>query len=215
MSNVKSSKSDRWYTPEWIIKLAKDVMGQIDIDPCSDESANSRVGARHFLTDYHQNWGQSFRPLSAFVNPPGGKTENRSNQGLVWAHGIEQIEAGNLKEMFFLAFSVEGLQVTQRYDKPMGAYPTLHPPKRLPFIDGATGEPVKGNLGASALIYVPGTVDNSDRFLALGSKFGSLQVPASWYQQVLTERNRYKELFELEVEAQAILAKSSCSLMVA
>lgn len=191
-------------------------MGSIDLDPCSEFEANLRLGADAWLEDYKQPWyiPDSFDlpihlvtniPSNIFVNPPGGKTGNKSNPALVWEHAMTQLEAGNIKQMFFLAFSVEALQVTQGCTRAIADFPVLYPPKRLAFIDGDTGKPVSGNTHASALVYVPGTVDNTDRFIDLADgKLGKVQVPAKWYQR-----------YALELEAQTILAKSSCSLMVA
>lgn len=39
-----------WYTPKRYMKLVHDVLGEIDFDPCSNETANKTVQAKRYLT---------------------------------------------------------------------------------------------------------------------------------------------------------------------
>lgn len=65
-----------WYTPGWIIKRARAVMGSIDLDPASNEIANHIVKADRYITQWEDAlnpntvWGTTDNPVTVFLNPP-------------------------------------------------------------------------------------------------------------------------------------------------
>lgn len=83
----KAHKSGTWYTPEPLRELARDVLGHIDLDPCTHPS--NPIGARRFFSirdsarKYH--WPSEVRravgpergTASLWMNPPFGR-------GIVW-----------------------------------------------------------------------------------------------------------------------------------
>lgn len=62
----QTSGNTEWYTPSYIIDAARGVMGGIDLDPASSESANRFVGARVFFAKpgHYQD-----APFPGFVSP--------------------------------------------------------------------------------------------------------------------------------------------------
>ncbi|QEP43830.1 hypothetical protein D5085_12265 [Ectothiorhodospiraceae bacterium BW-2] len=67
--------SDAWFTPSLYTDMAREVMGEIDLDPFSSATANAHVRAKRFFdpTDdaFNQEW---FRvPGRVFMNPPYGR----------------------------------------------------------------------------------------------------------------------------------------------
>ena len=50
MQLLTSQASQEWYTPEWLIVLARAVLGDIDLDPASNAVAQQWVGARRYYT---------------------------------------------------------------------------------------------------------------------------------------------------------------------
>ena len=67
---IHNSGNNERYTPEYIIKLAKEVMGEIDIDPASCEIANTELvkATRYFdkeTNGLHQEWNGRI-----WLNPP-------------------------------------------------------------------------------------------------------------------------------------------------
>lgn len=64
--------SSSWFTPSLYTELAKEVMGEIDLDPFSSEEANKHVKAKRFFTikddAFKQEWFQDQGRV--FMNPP-------------------------------------------------------------------------------------------------------------------------------------------------
>jgi len=67
MNVQHSSKTDRWFTPPYIIEMVKEVLGEIDLDPASEEKANEVVGAREFYTQNALN--ETWVANKVFLNP--------------------------------------------------------------------------------------------------------------------------------------------------
>lgn len=63
------SGNQEWYTPApWIARVLS-VLGEIDLDPASSESANRVVGASEFYTEQDDGLSQAWRGR-VFCNPP-------------------------------------------------------------------------------------------------------------------------------------------------
>ncbi len=69
MQVLTSQLTTEWYTPAWIIALARETMGGIDLDPASSDKAQETVKAAHYYTQaidgYSKPWGGR-----VFLNPP-------------------------------------------------------------------------------------------------------------------------------------------------
>lgn len=65
-------ESDAWFTPSLYVELAKEVMGEIDLDPFSSGAANQRIKAkRYFSLDrdaFQHEWFEEQGRV--FMNPP-------------------------------------------------------------------------------------------------------------------------------------------------
>jgi hypothetical protein len=73
---VTSSKTNEWYTPAWVMEIARAGLGVRDIrlDPASCELANKTVQADQFFTKEDDGLAQDWDAYSVFMNPPyGGK----------------------------------------------------------------------------------------------------------------------------------------------
>lgn len=82
-SQVRSAsdvENDDWYTPRWVIALASEALGGIDLDPFSSEKANETVMAARYFTALDdartKSWRTGRKRNSAayknrvFMNPP-------------------------------------------------------------------------------------------------------------------------------------------------
>lgn len=71
LGNMMTSDSIDWCTPPHIIKRVRDLLGGIDLDPCTTVEANATVKAAEFYTldddGLKQDWGGR-----VFLNPPYG-----------------------------------------------------------------------------------------------------------------------------------------------
>lgn len=61
--------SDNWFTPKWLIEIAREVMGGIDLDPASCPKANAIVKAHTFYTKKEDGLSKIWRGR-VWCNPP-------------------------------------------------------------------------------------------------------------------------------------------------
>ena len=99
-----SSESNEWYTPPEWIELAREVMGGIDIDPASCETAQKNVQAKYFYTQEEDGFNKDWHGR-LWLNPPYGprsKANNIYGAGAWMEKAIAQFDAGNVIEGFLL-----------------------------------------------------------------------------------------------------------------
>lgn len=99
VSDDEDYDGDEWFTPAEYIEAARDVMGEIDLDPASCEAAQEIVGALKFYTKEDD----SLRPDiewhgRIWLNPPYSTTPIKR----FVAKLIAQYEAGNVTEAIIL-----------------------------------------------------------------------------------------------------------------
>jgi hypothetical protein len=70
MSNpLHSNATAEWYTPDYIIDAVRATLGEITLDPCSNEEANKVVGATFHYTADDDGLSKTWVG-KVFVNPP-------------------------------------------------------------------------------------------------------------------------------------------------
>lgn len=170
-----SSRHDFWETPNHILDLVREALGGINLDPASSERANRRVKADIFYTKLEDALIKPWAPgMSVYLNPPGGKTGNKSNTRLFWARMMQYREGGGLAHGVFAMFSVEGLQTTQG-DHPCAMdFPICVPKKRVHWV--LPGEDKSAPSHSNAFVYVPGYLDFSERFVDVFSTLGKCKL---------------------------------------
>lgn len=163
---MHSCRNDDWLTPEYIIEKVRRVLGEIDLDPASSKFANERIRARNIFTKEQNGliqpwWG------NVFINPPGGKVDGKSLTALFWKKLVLEIqqEESAVQHAIFLAFSAEALQNTQGKGVPsIGSYTFCIPAKRIRF--DFPGPAIKtAPSHSNVIVYVPGKIDHTDKFL--------------------------------------------------
>lgn len=69
MSVLTSQGTTEWYTPAWIIDLARRLMGGIDLDPATSEQAQQTVQATRYYTESDDGYSKPWAGR-VWLNPP-------------------------------------------------------------------------------------------------------------------------------------------------
>ena len=157
MALLTSHASEEWYTPAWVLELAREVLGAIDLDPASCETANRTVRAHFFFTERDDGlerewWGRVWN------NPPYGKFPNGDSKQGAWSRkAATEYEAGRVQEALLLVNTSNGYDWYQWLSR---RYPVCLMEERLRFVrpDGAPGDRAKKGqsvfyLGRRPLVF--------------------------------------------------------------
>ncbi len=174
MNVQHSSMYNAWYTPVDILRRVRLVLGEIDLDPASDEFGNSRVKAKDYFSESEDALVQPWPGgLSYFVNPPGGKHLNKSMAALFWR---KLMAVENLTHAVFIAFSLEQMQTTQDgLGKSILDFPFCVPAKRVRF-DTASGRPGEAPSHSNVIVYIPGKLNYKEKFYDIFSDLGKVRL---------------------------------------
>jgi hypothetical protein len=88
---MRSSASPKWYTPARILDPARALLGMIDLDPCSNETAQEAVQAQRYYTEIDDGLAQAWQAGTLWMNPPYGTTIGRWVQKLVTEYAAGSI----------------------------------------------------------------------------------------------------------------------------
>lgn len=74
-TNKDIRDSDSWFTPSHYVEMAREVMGEIDLDPFSSKAANRHIRAKRYFdvksNAFEKQWFQDQGRV--FMNPPYGR----------------------------------------------------------------------------------------------------------------------------------------------
>lgn len=159
-----------WRSPEWLIEASREVLGGIDIDPCSDAEAQKTVKAHLYFTKDQSidltDLGLCLLGKSWYINPPGNlvrrfwKDLNTARWRNCFRHAI------------WVGFNIGQLRSLQ--DPSPLVYPICVPRKRIAFIDPedkARRSPMYDNF----IAYLPGSINKTERFLGVFEEFGEVK----------------------------------------
>lgn len=166
------SLSNEWYTPKEVVNSARYVMGSIDLDPATCEYAQQEVKAYKYFTITDNGLEQEWKADRVFLNPPGGRINNRSSACMWFNKLMDEYDAGNVKEAVFVGFNLEQMTKDVRFfDFPMcmssyiATSPVVTKSGRLRFVKGDTGELGKAPTYPTFISYLPPcNVSEEDRF---------------------------------------------------
>lgn len=159
-SVVSSSKSDDWYTPPSEVELVRQVLGTIDLDPASCETANRIVQARHYYTIVDNGLAQKWFGR-VFCNPPYG------GQAQMFCHRAHHDYYKGLVDEVILLVSANAAGA--QWFAPMWEHLVCFRQGRTKFVDanGTPGAPTFNN----AYVYMG---RNQDRFVEVFSQVGAV-----------------------------------------
>ncbi|MEH1787534.1 MAG: hypothetical protein V7L23_18655 [Nostoc sp.] len=174
--------SQEHYTPPHIVKMAREVLGGIDLDPCSSDLANRVVRASVHITSQQDGiksaWRKQFwnQGVSVWCNPPGSRHIKPSLPMQFWEKLCKEVAKGNVSHALYLAYSLEQLQQCQKAGyPPMAQFPLCIPRRRIAFID-MDGNEQKSPTHGNVIVYIPGMIDNTEGFKRVFSQLGYVKV---------------------------------------
>ena len=157
-----------WFTPEPILDLASQYMGEITLDPMSSEEANRSVEAKHFYTKDQDGLSKEWFG-NVWLNPPyHSKTMEQVSKKIV--------ESVSTSVDRLLLLSNNATESKWGQDILINASAICFPKSRIRFIDGSTGKKQKSPLqGQMITLFLGKNVDHAEevsRFMAVFSKIG-------------------------------------------
>jgi hypothetical protein len=157
------SESVEWYTPKQYTDVVRELLGDIDLDPASNEKANAWIKAKQIYTAADDGLARPWRGR-VFVNPPYGIENGKSVAGAWCQRAIEQYESGAVEACVILVNSVHD----QSWQEPLFAFPVCLVDHRIKFLagDGTENEnPTNRNL----FVYLG---NDRAKFADVFSRFG-------------------------------------------
>lgn len=176
---LHSSESNEWMTPLKYIESARKVLGQIDLDPASNEEANKMIKASVFhdinTNGLNQRWFGS-----VWMNPPYGFTKGSGSNQEIWTKKlINEYEQKNVKQAICLVNAV----TDRKWFQKLWRYPICFTDHRIEFIAGSDNiktknQPTNGN----AFVYFG---KDFEEFRKEFSKYGMIVKPSIMFNEVL------------------------------
>ena len=149
-----------FYTPKHIIEAVEDVMGGIDLDPCSNSRTNPNVPARYIYTKKDNGLQYTWHDR-VFMNPPYGYAITE------WIDKLKfDYEAGNISEAIALCPASTGSE----WFHTMKEYPCCFLRNKLTFLRPA-GFKVREAKWPTSIFYFG---RNEKRFIRIFSSFGNI-----------------------------------------
>jgi len=156
----QDSGNFEYYTPIELVNAAREVMGSIDLDPASSETANKQIKATRFYSEDGLN-----KPWfgNIWMNHPFSRVNNQ-----LWIkHLIEWYERGFGHQACCITFAA----TSEKWFRPLLNYPQC-------FIHGRTnyylpdGTKKKGVTKGSVVTYLG---DNTEKFKEVFSELGTVK----------------------------------------
>lgn len=163
MQILTSQATVEWYTPAWIIELARQTMGGIDLDPASSDTAQLTVQAVRYYTEAMDGY---MRPWAGrvWLNPPFDDTPR-------WVRRLcAAFDDGDVPQAMLLVNSAPGYVW---WEDLWRRQPVCMLRERVAFVGaekGAKGTAKKG----TTIAYFGADVD---RFTMLWQSYGRVVLP--------------------------------------
>lgn len=155
-----NSGENEWYTPPEYIEAARAVMGRIDLDPASTDTANKTVKASRYYTK-QDNGLEKYWAGKVWMNPP----YSSNLIGLFVEKYVEHVRNGDISEGIVLVNNATETQWF--YDLQSVSNAIAFPAGRIRFLDvhGNPGAPLQGQ----AILYYG---RNVEKFIKHFGEFG-------------------------------------------
>lgn len=157
-------KASQLYTPPEIIDLVRVVMGEIDLDPASDEIAQQWVQARNYYTPARDGLSHPWLGRVWLHPPSDGKTAKWTSKLL------DEYESKRVTEAILLVRPSAGSKWFQKLTR---LFPVCFPDGRLKFLDDK-GIPQPQPKHGNAIFYLG---RNRQQFEQVFRTIGSVSSP--------------------------------------
>ena len=163
---IFSHESVEWYTPIEIIELARQVMGDIDLDPASNDEAQINIRATHYFTEKDNGLSQEWHG-HIWLNPPYSKTNGRSNQE-IWAEKlIAEYQKEHTTEAILLVKAALGYKW---FEELWDNWPVCFARECLSFIKSSGDDDGKSKQGTALFYFGP----NLEKFIEVFKTIGRI-----------------------------------------
>lgn len=164
---MHNTVSNSWYTPHNIINSVKKVLGSIDIDPASNDFANTWIQAATYYTEETNGLDKPWIG-KVWLNPPYGRIGITSSTEIWINKFIEEYNAGNMTEgIAIFNAMVDKKWLWRTVDK----FPFFIMSKgHFSFIPGHDNKS-SHNIYASIFVYLG---PNEDDFIAEFRQYGAV-----------------------------------------
>lgn len=162
---LHSSDSNEWYTPSRYVAAARELMGQIDLDPATSEQANATVGAKKIYTLENDGFAKQWKGR-VWLNPPYGREEGEGSNQARWTQKlIDEYKAGRVTEAVLLVNAVPA----NKWFAPLWDNLICFTDHRIRFESsiGEANQPTHSN----AIVYLG---SNTKGFIKHFSQFGAI-----------------------------------------
>lgn len=142
---LTSSETNEWFTPAWVVELARAVMGGIDLDPASCDQAQQVVRAAKYYTKEENGlrWPWNGR---TWLNPPYGTEQKPWIDKLVYDY-----HRAHVTEAILLTKSALGYDWFEAtWDRSSSVCLAR---KRIPFINSSDGSCTEAAKAGSTFFY--------------------------------------------------------------
>lgn len=152
------SLSNEHGSPPAVVKAARYVLGEIDLDPASSPLFNGVVQAKRYFCEGGLEKAWLGR---VYANPPGGRDGSKSVAAKWWRKHVREYMDGRAVAGIHIIFNLGALQVTQRNTEGLPIpldFPMCYPRERLEYShpDGDGGLEIGGDPPqASAIVFLP------------------------------------------------------------
>jgi len=166
---IFSSETNEYYTPPQYVEAAREVMGSIDLDPASNETAQQWIKADAYFTPSDDGLSQFWHGC-VWLNPPYGTDGGESNQGK-WAQRlIEEYQAGRVSAGVLLVKAALGYNWFEAlwYD-----WPVCFARERISFIKADGSSDGQSKQGTAFFYFGP----DVERFAEVFRQFGRVIMP--------------------------------------
>lgn len=156
--------SDEWYTPSEYVEVARDLMGEIDLDPASCNYAQEIVRAKTFFTKEDEALAKKWAGR-IWLNPP----YSQPLMQMFAEHLLKYFDSGDVSEAILLVNSYTDNRWCQTY---LQRFPACFTAGRISFeqTDGR-----KANNRNGQIFFYLG--EHRERFAKLFRRFGAVIQP--------------------------------------